>query len=231
MLLSALPTGLGPAAPLPDEVLVTVGEVGPDHASLWLRGPDGSTLHVKLAPTGAGGATHGTDALPDPDRDLTARLELSQLEPGRRYAYEVSQAGRVVAGEFVTAPAPGADAPVHLAWSGDLGGAGHCRDVEDGYRIFDVLRARRPDLFLFVGDTIYADQVCGQRPHAPGADFVATTTSPAATPTPGPAPTCSAFPATTAPALATSVTSSSGRSAGEASPMSSSSPATFTTAS
>ena len=34
---------------------------------------------------------------------------------------------------------------------------------------------RQPDLFLFVGDTVYADQLCGQRPHVPGADYVATT--------------------------------------------------------
>jgi alkaline phosphatase D len=34
---------------------------------------------------------------------------------------------------------------------------------------------RRPDLFLFVGDTIYADHTCGTTPHLPGASFIAET--------------------------------------------------------
>jgi alkaline phosphatase D len=55
-----------------------------------------------------------------------------------------------------------------VLWSGDLGGAGHCRDVEDGYPIFRVMARRAADLFLFVGDTIYADQVCGPAAHVPG---------------------------------------------------------------
>jgi alkaline phosphatase D len=38
----------------------------------------------------------------------------------------------------------------------------------------DAIARRRPDLFLFVGDTIYADHRCGSGA-LPGADFVATT--------------------------------------------------------
>lgn len=76
-------------------------------------------------------------------------------------------------GTFTTAPAVTSDTPVRLAWSGDLGGAGHCRDVEDGYRIFRAMTRRAPDLFLFVGDTIYADHACGASPHLAGADYMA----------------------------------------------------------
>jgi alkaline phosphatase D len=61
-----------------------------------------------------------------------------------------------------------------LLWSGDLGANNYCRDVEDGYAIFRAMARHRADLFLFVGDTIYADQPCGVRPHLPGADYIAT---------------------------------------------------------
>ena len=42
-------------------------------------------------------------------------------------------------------------------WSGDLGGGGHCRPLEGGYRIFDVMAGAPADFFLFVGDTVYAE--------------------------------------------------------------------------
>jgi alkaline phosphatase D len=62
-----------------------------------------------------------------------------------------------------------------MLWSGDLGGSGHCRDVEDGYRIFQAMSERKPDFFLFVGDTVYADRRCTGRAVVPGSDFIAST--------------------------------------------------------
>jgi alkaline phosphatase D len=64
---------------------------------------------------------------------------------------------------------------VTFAWSGDLGGQKHCRLGKAGYPIFDVIRAQQVDFFLFVGDTMYADNVCPSPPNEPGADFLATT--------------------------------------------------------
>lgn len=65
--------------------------------------------------------------------------------------------------------------PVTFAWSGDLGGQGRCRRGAPGYPIFDVMRARQPDFFLFLGDTMYGDNLCPSPPNEPGADFLATT--------------------------------------------------------
>jgi alkaline phosphatase D len=78
-----------------------------------------------------------------------------------------------VAGRFVTAPAPDRQAPLRLLWSGDLGSRGFCRHAGDGYEIFDTMASRRPDRFLFLGDTIYADHRCRGEGVVPGADFVA----------------------------------------------------------
>jgi alkaline phosphatase D len=61
---------------------------------------------------------------------------------------------------------------VGFTWSGDLGSRDHCRPA-DGYPIFRALARVPADFFLFVGDTIYADQPCGATAHVSGYDFVA----------------------------------------------------------
>ena len=60
-------------------------------------------------------------------------------------------------GKFRTAP--GAGRPVRLAWSADTCGQGWGIDTSrGGMRLFETMRLAKPDLFLNVGDTIYADQ-------------------------------------------------------------------------
>jgi alkaline phosphatase D len=172
LLCGAAPSGLGPAAPVANErdggLLVTVAEVGADHAVLWLRAGAGERLRVRVG-------EQTLEALPQPDWDNIVRLPLQHLQPGARYDYEVEGDLEHVSGRFTTAPVAGAVAPVRLLWSADLGGAGHCRDVEDGYPIFRAMSRRRADFFIFAGDTIYADHVCGGTPHVTGTDFVART--------------------------------------------------------
>lgn len=144
-------------------------------ATLWVRTDGQRPLRIEYGPASGDAPAVIVRAAPEPARDRTARVALEALGPATRYAYEVSDGGEVVRGEFTTAPTPDADAPVRLLWSGDLGGTGYCREVEDGYRIFRTMAQRRPQLFVFVGDTIYADRPCGLRPHAPGGNFVAWT--------------------------------------------------------
>jgi alkaline phosphatase D len=165
LLLGAAPTAIGPAAPPPGEprVLVTVGETTATAARLWLR-VESDAARVRVAPVD-GGAARALEVRLDPARDYTAVVEFERLRPGVRYGYEVEAGADRVSGAFTTSPAADADRPVRLQWSGDLGGAGYCRDAEDGYRIFRAMARRAPDLFLFVGDTIYADQACGGTPH------------------------------------------------------------------
>ncbi len=99
------------------------------------------------------------------------KVRVEGLAPATRHAYRVTAGGQIVEGEFLTAPEPRAARPLALVWSGDLGGGGRCRSVASGYPIFRTMAARRPDLFLFVGDTIYADQRCAVGENVPGADF------------------------------------------------------------
>jgi alkaline phosphatase D len=109
----------------------------------------------------------------EPSRHLTGKVLLQPLEPGTRYRYTATQNAFEIAGEFVTAPAPNDAQPVRFSWSGDLGSRGHCRKPGEGYPIFRVLAGVPSDFFLFVGDTIYADHVCGGVAHEPGYDFIA----------------------------------------------------------
>lgn len=177
-LLSIAPSGLSPAAPtaldLRAGLLVTVAEVSHDRATIWVRADSREPVVARYR------AEHDADETVaeirlDPAADLTGRAIVTGLAPATRYAYEARHGLDRIAGTFRTAPAPTADSPARILWSGDLGGANHCRDLEDGYTIFEPMTRRRADLFLFLGDTIYADQTCGVRPHAPGANFVATT--------------------------------------------------------
>jgi alkaline phosphatase D len=175
VLLGAVPSGLGPAASVPvaraPDALVTVAEVSAHRALVWVRAADRAPVVIRYGPAG-GNMTSVRETTTSPERDFTGRVALENLDAGTRYQYDVRAAGERVAGTFTTAPAAGADTPVRLAWSGDLGGAGHCRDVEDGYPIFRAMTRRAPDLFLFVGDTIYADHTCAAA-QLGGASYVA----------------------------------------------------------
>jgi len=121
-----------------------------------------------------------------PETDFTLTVPFERLTPATRYRYSVivgpkghevieTEARTAAQGEFTTLPDEKSQLPVTFAWSGDLGGQGHCRLGMDGYPIFDVIRARQLDFFLLLGDSIYADGVCPSPPNEPGADFRATT--------------------------------------------------------
>jgi alkaline phosphatase D len=159
------------AAPL----LVTVGEVRPTGAVVWVRGPAPGEVAVEYEPADGGdGAGMATTRI-GREADLTGKLHLHGLRPGTRYRYRVRAGAAAVAGAFATAPPADAPAPVHFLWSGDLGSSRNCRRLGAGYPIFRAMADRRPDFFLFVGDTIYADHSCNMPDAVPGANFVAAT--------------------------------------------------------
>ena len=98
------------------------------------------------------------------DTGFTARVDLSGLPPGQRIFYRVSFQdlgdlrtwSEPANGSFVTAPAGKRD--VTLAWSADTCGQGWGIDVaRGGMRLYDAMRKAAPDVFIHVGDTIYAD--------------------------------------------------------------------------
>jgi alkaline phosphatase D len=99
------------------------------------------------------------------DSGLTARVSVGDLRPGQDVFYRVRFedpsdsriASEPVVGRFRTPP--GAGRAVRIAWSADTVGQGWGIDTaRGGMRLFETMRQAEPDLFVNVGDTIYADQ-------------------------------------------------------------------------
>lgn len=130
------------------------GEVTDDSALIWLRGEPGSqaALHYGRDPK----FTEFSSTEPvtvDPQADSTAIIPLDELEPATRYYYRALVAGKKPGpvATFVTAPSPDDNAKVSFCFSGDM---------RDSYKPFTVMNAvhfQRPDFFMHLGDTIYAD--------------------------------------------------------------------------
>lgn len=176
---------------------VTIGDVNSERALLWLRTDGPAWVRVEWAPLSLWeqASKLATVVAPVPstgfiastaETDYTLTVPLEGLRPRTQYRYHVTIghgdqlkkefSGKLAArGNFLTPPDDNTSATVTFAWSGDLGGQGRCRQGASGYPIFDVIHRQKIDFFLFLGDTIYADNPCPSPPNEPGADFKATT--------------------------------------------------------
>ena len=99
--------------------------------------------------------------------DFTGKTVLQGLPRGQRVFYRVifqdltdlRGFSRPEIGSFVTAPATAAERDVTLAWSADTVGQGWGINPDwGGLRLYETMRRAQPDVFINVGDTIYADQ-------------------------------------------------------------------------
>ena len=176
---------------------IAVGDVTSQSALLWLRTDGPMMVQFEWAPVAVWDTVSkmGTAVAPvartplfttSPETDFTLAIPIEGLTPATRYRFYVvvgrkgregtpTEARTAARGEFTTLPDAKSHAPVTFAWSGDLGGQQRCRRGTAGYPIFDVMRAQQLDFFLFLGDTMYADDLCPSPPNEPGADFRATT--------------------------------------------------------
>src|SRR4029453_9280114 len=132
---------------------VVVGDVTTDSAVLWARADREGTLTVHLS-----GGRHDRTA---PLRfraadDYTGQVVLKGLKPDTTYRYKLGS----TRGSFETAPNAGDAERIRLAFGGDVAGQNVCRDANEGFPIMDTIRRSRPDLFVGLGDMIYADNAC-----------------------------------------------------------------------
>jgi alkaline phosphatase D len=132
---------------------VVVGDVTDRSAVLWARAERGGTLPVRLS--AAGSRRVGRLRFRAAD-DFTGQLRLTGLRPETAYRYRVGS----VRGSFRTAPRASDPKPVRLAFGGDVAGQNVCRDAGEGFPVMDAIRGRRPDVFVGLGDMIYADNAC-----------------------------------------------------------------------
>jgi alkaline phosphatase D len=150
---------------------VAAAETTANSTVLWARTEGEATLRAVYAPDGDYARARRASTDVDRSTDFTGRLPVSGLRPDTRYEYCMWAAspggghGRPsdpTTGEFRTAPAPGADAPVTFAWSGDTFGQG----VVPPYPVLAAVDDLDPDFFFNFGDTIYADSTSPAVPTA-----------------------------------------------------------------
>jgi alkaline phosphatase D len=148
------------------DVGVAAGDVVGNRAVVWAHADRPAQMVVEYATSDSfRDARRVTGALATPDTGLTARLTIGDLPIGQDVFYRVTVEDladpRIVSepqvGRFRTAG--DRRQPVRLAWSADTCGQGWGIDTaRGGMRLFETMRAAAPDLFLNVGDTVYADQ-------------------------------------------------------------------------
>jgi len=131
------------------------GDVGSESALVWLRAAADSrvTLRYGKEPGLAQFQTTPVRTV-DAGADQTAIFSLDGLAPSTRYYYRAMVEGRSAGpiASFVTAPLPDDNAKVSFCFSGDT------RQSYKPFTVMQAVRARRPDFFLHLGDTIYADR-------------------------------------------------------------------------
>ncbi|MGH2453202.1 MAG: alkaline phosphatase D family protein [bacterium] len=131
---------------------VAAGDATHQTAVVWTRTEGPASVRVEFGTDAGFTGARTVQASSSADGDHTVNVGLTGLQNGRRYHYRfVSAAGRSPAGTFVTAPALTTDAPVTLIWGADTS------EEWKPFRIFQGMKARGADLFLYLGDTIYSD--------------------------------------------------------------------------
>ena len=147
---------------------VASGDVWHDRAIIWSRCDRPGRMFVDWATS---------ERFVDPQRvggptvieatDFTGKIDLRGLPSGRRIFYRVQFQdlsdlktwSEPVVGTLVTPPpADGVSRDVKVAFTGDVCGQGWGIDTaRGGLKMFETMRAAEPDLFVHLGDTIYAD--------------------------------------------------------------------------
>jgi alkaline phosphatase D len=154
-----------PALPATVTHGVVIGDVTAASATLWARASREAVLHARLS---GGGHRPSEPVRVLAGDDFTGRLLLQGLRPATEYAYRAwfsdgapgVNRGVEARGSFRTAPARGEAASVRLAFGGDLAGQNACRDAVEGFPILDTIRRFEPDVFVGLGDMVYADNGC-----------------------------------------------------------------------
>ena len=144
---------------------VSAGLSGHDRAVVWAHADRPSRLIVEYATSSSfADARRVRGTIASPETGLTARAAIGGFGAGQEVFYrahfEDVRNARIVSaaetGHLRAAPAAGR--PVRVAWSADVCGQGWGIDrARGGMQLFKTMADANPDLFIHVGDTIYAD--------------------------------------------------------------------------
>ncbi|WBB79636.1 alkaline phosphatase D family protein [Micromonospora sp. WMMD882] len=146
---------------------VQSGDVTAGSALVWTRADRPGRMWVEVSHRpDLRGARLVRGPVLDPAGDFTGRVRLRGLPAGERLHYRVSvesldrhgARSEPLSGSFATVPGRRDRRDVRFVWTGDIAGQGWGIAPDfGGMRIFEAMRAVRPDFFLCSGDTVYAD--------------------------------------------------------------------------
>jgi alkaline phosphatase D len=145
---------------------VAAGDVANGRAVIWSRTDRPARMFVEYSTTPSFTAVQRVRGpIAFEGTDFTARTVLTSLPPGQRVFYRVlfqdladlRTWSEPVSGSVTTPSATPRD--ITIAWSADTVGQGWGINPDfGGLKIYETMRRVQPDVFINVGDTIYADQ-------------------------------------------------------------------------
>ncbi len=156
-LLAAVPRALGKVFGYPRALQgPMIGAPGPSHFSVWVRASGEFEVALEYATDRHfTEVMHGSTAQASAATDCCVVLRAEGLQAGTEYWYRLRYAGEEDRNQFLpastrTAPAGAADFRVAF---------GSCCRIQfdPEQRIWDTVRGLDPDMFLWLGDNIYAD--------------------------------------------------------------------------
>jgi alkaline phosphatase D len=144
---------------------VQAGDVTGGRAVIWSRASQPGEMEVEWATNDRfENSTIVGNAFALKSTGLCAKADLQKLPSGETIFYRVRfrdladarAVGDPVSGRFKTPPADGRD--VSFVWGADTVGQGYGINVNmGGLKMYDTMARAEADLFIHVGDTIYAD--------------------------------------------------------------------------
>jgi len=120
----------------------------------WTRtdGPGAVTLDVAIDDAFRGIVVTQPGLTPNAAADGVVKTEVTGLAPDSVYFYRFVQAAETSrTGRIRTAPAPSSTAPITFTWTGDSNA------FFKPFNVLDNLLADDPQMWLYIGDTIYGD--------------------------------------------------------------------------
>ena len=122
-----------------------------DRALIWLCANEAARLHVRWGTAPDALTQRSAERVLDSASDFTGHVALSGLPPGATVHYRVFS-GDVAASDVCRFNTPRrAGQNFSIAFSGDM------EERYKPFRIFDVMESAKPDFFVHLGDTVYAD--------------------------------------------------------------------------
>lgn len=141
-----------PVAPLALIDGPVVGDPAPDGALVWARAGSPGWLHVEV-----GANVRSSPMTAEHDHGATVRVAAAAPVDVRVWATVEETPGKPPREARTIAPLEG---ELRIAFGGDMAGQNVCRHASEGFAAMAALNERPIDLFIGLGDMIYADGTC-----------------------------------------------------------------------